>query len=215
MSDDLFETLGADSAVFEEEEEEPGDTGEKQNKTFLIAVGIMGGLLVLAVIAFGVWALVINPRMKAARQAALGGIQETPTVVETTVVPSSTEETPESTEVPPTPTVAPTNTPKPTPTRTPTPVIGPTATPGGEGTEATSEAASGEVTPTPTPRERRTATPTPVPTKAPASAPTPRPTPGAGTTGKTPETGFGEVVLVAIALLLVGVAFTARRLRKA
>ncbi len=212
MSDDLFETLGANSAVFEEEEEQPQDTGEKQNKTFLIAVGIMGGLLVLALIAFGVWALVINPRMKrAAQEAALGGIQETPIVTETTVAPPPTEETPEPTEVPPTPTVAPTNTPKPTATPTPTPVIGPTATPGGEGAEA----ASGELTPTPTPRERRTATPTPVPTRTPASAATPRPTGGAGTTGKTPETGFGEVVLVAIALLLVGVAFTARRLRKA
>ncbi len=214
MSDDLFDTLGTDVA-FEEEEEQPEDTGEKQNKTFLIAVAIMGGLLVLALVAFGVWALVINPQMKrAAEQAAQGltGVEtpalETPATEEVMATPT-VEEIPTEEK----PTVAPTNTPKPTPTLTPTPLIGPTATP--ESGEAAAGAGS-EATPTPTPRVRRTDTPAPTPTKAPASASTPRPTTSAGgTPERTPDTGFGEVALVAAAVLLVGVFFTARRLRKA
>jgi len=214
MSDDLFDTLGADTVFEEEEEEQPDqDTGEKQNKTFLIAVAIMGGLLVCALIAFGVWALVINPNMKrAAQEAAQGLTIETPAVAETTVAPLTTEPTE---EVQPTEekTVPPTNTPKPAPTATPTPVIGPTATPE-SGEAAAGE--GGEATPTPTPRVRRTDTPAPTPTQAPASASTPRPTAGAaGTTERTPDTGFGEIALVAAAVLLVGVFFTARRLRKA
>ncbi|HOU14704.1 MAG TPA: hypothetical protein PKZ84_16485 [Anaerolineae bacterium] len=213
MSDDLFDTLGTDAA-FEEEEQQPEDTGEKQNKTFLIAVAIMGGLLVLALVAFGVWALVINPQMKrAANQAAQGlGAGETPAIetpaTEEIIATPTVEEAPTEEK----PTAAPTNTPKPTPTLTPTPLIGPTATP--ESSEAA--AGGGEATPTPTPRVRRTDTPAPTPTKAPASAATPRPTAAAGgTTQRTPETGFGEVALVAAAVLLVGVFFTARRLRKA
>lgn len=209
MSDDLFDTLGADSALFEEEEEQPEqDTGENQNKTFLIAVAIMGGLLVLALIAFGVWALVINPQMRrAAQQTSEGVTIEIPTV-ETDLVATPTVEEAQPTEEE---TVPPTNTPKPTPTLTPTPVIGPTATPAEGEAAATSE---GEATPTP--RARRTDTPAPTPTNAPASVATPRPTTSASaTTERTPDTGFGEIALVAAAVLLVGVFFTARRLRKA
>jgi cytoskeletal protein RodZ len=208
MSDDLFDTLGAE-AVFEEEEEQPEpDAGEKQNKTFLIAVAIMGGLLVCALIAFGVWALVINPQMKrAAQQASEGVTIEAPTA-ETELVATPTVEEAQPAEEK---TVPPTNTPKPTPTPTPTPVIGPTATP--ESGEAAA-GAGGDATPTPTPRVRRTDTPTPT-TAAPAGT-TPRPTAGtSGTTERTPDTGFGEIALVAAAVLLVGVFFTARRLRKA
>ncbi len=205
MSDDLFNTLGAD-AIFEEEEEQAEDTGEKQNKTFLIAVAALGGLLLLSLIAFGVWALVINPRMQRAAQQALGGVPtEMPTAtVETPVASPEVEETPT-----PAATVPPTNTPKPTPTLTATPVIKPTATP-----ESGAASTGSETTPTATPRARRTETP--APTTAGGGPATPRPT-GSGTAGsttRTPDTGFGEVALVAIALLLVGVFFTARRLRK-
>lgn len=218
MSDDLFDTLGTDSFFEEEEELEEQDTGEQQNKTFLIAVIAMGGLLALALIAFAVWALVINPRMQAQQQIVPGVATEAPTLeVETPV----SEETPAVEEEPteePTPTLEPTATSQPTATPTATPVIGPTATPSedeaapGEG-EAT-EGEAGEATPTPSVVRR---TPTPAPTDV--AAVTPTRTAGAGTTGatpsRTPDTGLGEVALVIAALLLMAVFFAARRLRQA
>lgn len=111
----------------------------------------------------------------------------------------------------PTPTRRPlTNTPKPTPTLTPTPVIGPTAT------QESGEAAAGmgsEATPTPASRVRRT--PTPVPTLPVATMSTPRPTAGTSeTTERYPDTGLGEIALCAATLLLIGVFFTLRRLRR-
>ncbi|MFN2110679.1 MAG: hypothetical protein ACK2UI_13525 [Anaerolineae bacterium] len=209
MSDDLFDALGSDSLFEDEEEELEQDTGEQQNKTFLIAVIVMGGLLALALITFAVWALVINPRMQAQQQAVSVVATEAPTVE---IVP--TEETPEVEETQPAEeaTPEPTSTPKPTATFTPTPVIGPTATPNGDETEA-GEGEDSEVTPTPA-VVRRTATP--VPTEAATATPT-RATSGTTSTTptSTPDTGLGEVALVIAALLLMAVFFAARRLRQA
>ncbi|MGC9396628.1 MAG: hypothetical protein ACP5J4_17425 [Anaerolineae bacterium] len=213
MADDLFDTLGSDSLFEDEEEELEQDTGEQQNKTFLIAVIVMGGLLALALITFAVWALVINPRMQAQQQAALGVATEAPTLE---VEPPIDEEPPVVEEVQteePTATPEPTETPQ--PTATPTPVIGPTATP------STDDAAAGEgegegeeATPTPSVVRR---TPTPLPTEDATATPT-----GSGTSGtsgatpaRTPDTGLGEVALVIAALLLMAVFFAARRLRQA
>lgn len=213
MSDDLFDTLGSDSLFEDEEEELEQDTGEQQNKTFLIAVIVMGGLLALALITFAVWALVINPRMQARQQEALGVATEVPTLEIESPVDEETpvvEETEEPTEEA---TPEPTDTPE--PTATPTPVIGPTATP------STDDAAAGEgegegeeATPTPSVVRR---TPTPLPTEDATATPT-----GSGTSGttsttpaRTPDTGLGEVALVIAALLLMAVFFAARRLRQA
>lgn len=222
MADDLFDTLGSDNLFEEEEEEQEQDTGEQQNKTFLIAIVAMGGLLALALIAFAVWALVINPRMQARQQAALA-VPTTAPIVE--VEPPVEEETPVVEETPATeePTPEPTATPKPTATFTPTPVIGSTATPDaaavavGEGETGEGEAGEGETADaTPTSAAVRR-TPTPVPTKVPAATPTRAGT--SGTTGatptRTPDTGLGEVALVAAAFLLMAVFFAARRLRQA
>lgn len=219
MGDDLFDTLGADSFYEEEEAEQEQDTGEQQNKTFLIAVIAMGGLLALALIAFAVWALVINPRMQARQQAALTA-PTTASVVE--VEPPAEEETPVVEETSPaeeaTPEPTATATPKPTATLTPTPVIGPTATPeagaAGEGAVGEGEGEAGQAGATPAIVRR---TPTPVPTQDATATPTRAATSGTtpATPTRTPDTGLGEVALVAAALLLMAVFLAARRLRQA
>jgi hypothetical protein len=214
MSDNLFDTFGEES-YFPEEEEGATEVaeGEGQNRTFLIAVAVLGGLLVCAIGAFMVWALVINPRMQAQQQAAAG----LPTPTEEATQIAGVEETPGVGETQPAagaPSAA-TNTPK--PEVTPTPVVGPTRTPtptaeGGESGGTVAEAPT--ATPTPTTAPRRT--PTPIPTNTPRPTPTPRSTrPSASGSEQPPNTGLGEVALVGGAVLLVGVFFLARRLRKA
>lgn len=223
MSDDLFESFGDEDLFLDEEEEEiSGEAeGEGQNRTFIIAVAVLGGLLVCALAAFGVWAFVINPR-QARNQAdeALPSPTVTPTLEEVV------EETPTTEALP-------TDTPEPDPTETPTPVVGPTRTPTPEVTETLAvtpgtgddeeageagemtpgEGEDGDVTPTATPRPRRTATPRPTPT--------PRSEAGAGEAPdgvedeELSQTGLGEWLLVGTAVLLLGVALLARRLRSA
>jgi cytoskeletal protein RodZ len=222
MSDDLFESFGDEDLFADEEDEElSGEAeGEGQNRTFIIAVAVLGGLLVCALAAFGVWAFVINPR-QARNQAseAVPSPSVTPTVMETAQV---------------TTTNVPTDTPEPEPTETPTPVMGPTRTPTPEVTEtlavtpgtddetgeAGAEVPGGEdgdgedVTPTATLRPRRTATPRPTPTTRPED-------PAAGDTNgldgdeELSQTGLGEWLMAGAALLLLGVALLARRLRRA
>ena len=101
MSDDLFESFGDEDLFAEEEEEISGEAeGEGQNRTFIIAVAVLGGLLVCALAAFGVWAFVINPR-QARNQAAeaMPSPTVTPTVEEMVAEPPEEEvatDTPES-----------------------------------------------------------------------------------------------------------------------
>jgi hypothetical protein len=203
MSDDLFESFGSEDLFEEESENEP--EGESQNRTFIIAVAALGGLLIISLILFGVWAFVINPRMQA-------NLQPTETVVvveETPVEDVSTggEETDEAVSVVE---ESPTDTPEPTPT----PVVGPTKTPAPE-TEGGDEGEGGEeetAKPTPTSEPRRT--PTPSPTRRPTATPKPTVRAAAGSSSEAlSQTGLGEVMLVIGAVALIGVAFFARRLR--
>ncbi len=60
MSDDVFGTLGDDDILEEEEQKPKTAAGDGQNRTFIIAVAVLGGLLVCALLSFGVWALVLN-----------------------------------------------------------------------------------------------------------------------------------------------------------
>lgn len=207
MSDDLFESFGSDDLFEEETEAEP--EGEGQNKTFIIAVAALGGLLVIALILFGVWAFVISPRMQA-------NLQPTETVAviediqpEDIEMREGVEETDE--EVISVPEEQPTDTPEPTPT----PVVGPTRTPTPEA-EVTSEEDEGEIAEvteaTATSEPRRT--PTPASTRRPTATPqaTVRPPSGASSESLS-QTGLGDVLLIIGALTLIGVAFFARRLR--
>ena len=209
MSDDLFESFGSDD-LFEDEETENEPQGEGQNKTFIIAVAALGGLLVITLILFGVWAFVINPRMQANLQPT-----ETVAVVEETPVEDAStggEDTDAGEDV-----VVVEEIPTDTPEPTPTPVVGPTKTPTpeaeAEGGEEGDDGEGGETAkPTPTQEPRRT--PTPSPTRRPTA--TPKPTeraPGGSSSESLSQTGFGEVLLIVGAIALIGVAFFARRLR--
>lgn len=226
MSDDVFETLG-DDELFAEDEQQPEPTaGGNQNRAFIIAVAVLGGLLVCALISFGVWALVLNRPQEA--KSRIGEVTEA-TMPEVAVEATTIPEALAPTEMPaPTETSAPTDTPEPTST----PLLGPTATPvpeegeaeegeaeeGGiveEGDAETSAAlAAADVTPTATQAPRRT----PTPTRTPAATATPRTSDSQtnlGTTsGQLSETGLGEWLLIGAAVVLVAVMMTARKLRK-
>ena len=211
MSDNVFDTFGDDDDIFAEDEEEQQPEGEGQNRTFIIAVAVLGGLLVCALISFGVWALVLNKPQQA-----------TPPVTE--IVATVTVEAPAAeadTTEPATETPAPTDTPEPTAT----PLLGPTATPTLTDEEADAaesmaaapgdtEAEDAEPTATQAPRR------TPTPTRTPRATSTPRPGTGetatgygASSSGELSQTGLGEWLLVGGAVLLVAIVVLARRLR--
>ena len=205
MSDDVFEAFGDDDIFSEDEEELKNAEGEGQNRTFIIAVAVLGGLLVCALISFGVWALVLNRPQEA--QSRVGDIVASPTV-EAVVEATATPKPPAATD-----------TPMPTDTPEPTPLLGPTATPTADeeadpDTSAVAEAPE-EVTPTATqaPRRRPTPTRTPRPT-ATTRASNPDTSLGASS-GQLSETGLGEWILIGAAVILVAVIVTARRLRRA
>ncbi len=233
MSDDVFGNLGDDD-IFEEEEQKPKTAaGDGQNRTFIIAVAVLGGLLVCALISFGVWALVLNRPQEA--NTRIGEALEAPAaevVVDAAAdTLAATPEPPEPTDTPaPTETPVPTDTPEPTPT----PLLGPTATSipedaEGEGeagaateteaaeggdTETASAVAAAEVTPTATQAPRRT----PTPTRTPAATETPR-APSAdsnlgASSGQLSQTGMGEWLLIGAAAVLIAVMMAARKLRK-
>ena len=89
MSDDLFESFGDEDLFADEDEEELSEEaeGEGQNRTFIIAVAVLGGLLICALAAFGVWAFVINPRQAYNQASEALSPTETPMVVETMGTP--------------------------------------------------------------------------------------------------------------------------------
>ena len=211
MSDDIFEAFGDEDTYQEEEAEAQVDQVQGQNRVFIIAVAVLGGLLVCALISFGVWALVLNrPQQAAPPPTEVAASPTAEMVVEATSTPAA----PEATNTP-----QPTDTPEPTST----PVLGPTATPTAEGGgddplavggAATATEPAEEATPTATQEPRRT----PTPTRTPRATATPRVT-GAGTSlggnsGQLSQTGLGEWLLIGAAVLLVGVMITARRLRR-
>jgi cytoskeletal protein RodZ len=218
MSDDVFEAFGDDDIFTEDEEPQQQSEGGGQDRTFIIAVAILAGLLVLSLISFGVWALVLNRPQEAAPPPT--EVVASPTVEVIVVEDTATPEPPEPTETP-----APTETPEPTPT----PLLGPTATPNGEDAEGEADPDTvtavgvtegegedeneGEAEPTQVVRR----TPTPMPT--PQATPTPRGS-DAGTdlsasSGQLSQTGLSEWLLIGLAMLLVAVMVAARRLRQA
>jgi hypothetical protein len=89
---------------------------EKSNRTFVIAAGAVGGLLVLSMICLAVYALVVAPRQQEARNA-----QATQIILDNTKMAASLTETAGAQH--PTNTKAPTKTPVPTATMTPTAVV--------------------------------------------------------------------------------------------
>ena len=210
MADDLYESLNSDDnnapLYFDDEEETVADeaqaSGGTQNRTFIIAVAVMGGLLVCAIGAFMIWMLMFNRQTPAQPEqisdANIESVDGTP--VNGTLTPegeatTSAEDVADSGDGEPaegdgvegpTETPEPTSTPKPTAT----PVVGPTKTPvGDESADATdgetSDTEDSPDTPTPTTHVRRTPTPTPRPT----ATPKPKATAAGGRTTSTAATG--------------------------
>jgi len=187
--------MDLDDLEMEELAEEEGD--ERQNRTFVLLVAVMSGLLLIGIVAFCAWVLIVGKGYLG------GGAAEAATTPEAVAPPG--DFTPSATPVEAaaeemTPTVEPT--PTAVPTRvSPTPRPSPTPSPTSGATPA--EAASAASTPTPAPTAR--ARSTPVPTTAGET----------GTSTEMTETGIGAftAVLVAAGLLILLVA--ARRLRTA
>jgi hypothetical protein len=118
-----------DDLEFEElESEETISTSRGSNRTFLIVAGILGGILLIALLAIAAYAIVILPGRDTTRQTQDAAIFATNTAVaeeaQLTAVAKQVTMTPTFTA-----TFTPTNTPTSTPTRTSTPVLAPTNTP--------------------------------------------------------------------------------------
>jgi LPXTG-motif cell wall-anchored protein len=167
---------------------------EASNRTFLIAAGILGAVLLLSLVATAIYAMVILPRTRAARAT-----QQAEIYAQNTAVALGLTQTAQAPEVSPTPSPLPTSTS--TPTSLPltgTPVMAP---------QETTE------TPTLNPTEvKLTQDVMALLTQAAESQWTQTPT-------ALPQTGFADEVgvpgLLAIALALFGVILIVRRLRVA
>lgn len=134
-------------AEYADEEEEEVTAEEGANRTFIILVSALGGLLAVAICAFVLWAFLIAPRMRTDLETQNQAILATNTALAATAEAEMAEALPTPTE-----TAAPTDTPQPTRTRPPTAV---------------------PETPTPTPEEAAvalTATLSPTSTPGPATA---------------------------------------------
>ncbi|MGB2957195.1 MAG: hypothetical protein WBB64_14650 [Anaerolineales bacterium] len=154
-----------DNLEFEEmDSEETIASSRGSNRTFLVVAGILGGILLIALLAIAGYALVILPgrdtgqqtqvaEINATNTAIAEGAQLTALVMRGTITPTFTATLPPATE---------TLTPGPTNTATATPVLAPTNTPEptSEGTQdpgtatvaalLTQQAEEGEETPIPT-----------------------------------------------------------------
>ncbi len=186
----------ADLDLYEEEvEEEEPAAAEGTNRTFIILVVIMAGIVLLGICIVGAWMLWLGPKMASDRAARNHAIELTNEAI-MAMAGAVTGTVPVET-VPPTPTftpLPPTHTPAPTSTYTPTPSPQITS----EVTETMApELAEAQVTPSPTPTRRIT--------------PTPR---VSAQKEKVPGTGIGAFGTGLIACGLVFLLVVVRRLRR-
>jgi hypothetical protein len=210
-------SLYADEEELYENEEGEAVEEEGSNRAFMILAGSLGGLLLVAVCIFAVWAFVINPRLTDRIASENHDIEATNEVVALTATAgalaeaASLEGTATATPVPEeaADTPAPTHTPRPTDTPRPPATLAPGATtPPGEGTE---EATPAEATRAATPAAVAAAdTATPRPTAISQTSPTPI----SGKSG-VPETGLGAVGASVLAVGLLFMLIMVRRLRHA
>jgi hypothetical protein len=172
---------------------------EASNRTFLIAAGILGAVLLLSLVATAIYAMVILPRTRAARAT-----QQAEIYAQNTAVALGLTQTAQAPAVSPTPSPFPTSTS--TPTSPPSTQVSATETPVMAPQEATE-------TPMLNPTEMKlTQDVAALLTQAAESQWTQTPT-------ALPQTGFADDVgvpgLLAIALALFGVILIVRRLRAA
>ncbi len=185
----------------EEMEEEEAVAEEGANRTFIILVGALGGLLAMGLCMFAVWAFVINPKMTASRVEYNQSVEATNTAQAQGAAEVAGDEPPTETVAP---TVVPSDTPQPTPTRSPT------ETPTTAAEEATAQATPAEVATGPTAaavQGEATATPKPTPTR--------RPTATKSAQDEMPGTGVGTLGVSALAIGLLFLLVAVRRVRRA
>ena len=186
-----FEDISSDSTI---------STSRGSNRTFLIVAGILGGILLIALLAIAAYAILILPNRGTNQQTQAAEINATNTAVaegaQLTAIARQVTFTPTFTA-----TLPPTETSTPAPTSTATPVLAPTNT------------AAPDDGPTVTPDAAATATVAALLTQqAGGDEPTPVPTSTA-----LPDTGFaddfGVPGLALIAGVLLVIIILSRRLR--
>ena len=187
-----------DELYIDEEEEAAEDEGA--NRTFVILVGALGGLLALGICAFIAWALWLSPQRRLASEAIDQSIQAT----NTALVEEASVEEPETEAmtgtIPPTEeveqdeaTTSPTDTPRPTATEPPTATPEPTEITTGTPAEV---AAALTDTPEPTATRRPTAT-------------------SRASSEGVPDTGLGALGAGAVGAGLLFLLVLVRRMRRA
>jgi cytoskeletal protein RodZ len=181
--------------------EETISSSRGSNRTFLIVAGILGGILLIALLAIAAYAILILPGSDTRQQTQAAEINAT-----NTAIAQEAQLTASARQVTFTPTFTatspPTATSTPAPTSTSTPVLAPTNTPVPEdGTPATPDtAATATVAALLTQQASTTDEPTPIPTST-----------------ALPDTGFaddfGVPGLALIAGVLLVIIILSRRLR--
>jgi hypothetical protein len=195
-------------------EEEPQRPPPSSNRAFLVVAGVLGAIMILAIIGMAIYALVILPRQQAAEEAeAPSSLQLTSTELAKALQATATPTlSPTLTAIPsdtPTPTLTPTDTIAPTETPSETPVT-PIFTSSAEasataGASATTDSAGA------------TGTVEAVLTNAAAAATSAALGTPTATSSALPDTGFGDTVgfpgLALATALLIAVILLTRSLR--
>jgi cytoskeletal protein RodZ len=108
--------------------EETISTGRGSNRTFLVVAGVLGGILLIALLAIAAYAVLYLPSRDTGQQTQVAGINATNTAVAKAAQLTSVAFIATATSTP-TATSPPTATPTMTPSSTSTPVLAPTNTP--------------------------------------------------------------------------------------
>jgi hypothetical protein len=180
-----FEEIGSEETI---------STSRGSNRTFLIVAGILGGILLIALLAIAAYAVLYLPSRDTGQQTQVAEINATNTAVaeeaQLTAIAKQVTMTPTITATSP-----PTKTPTMTPSSTSTPVLAPTNTPDGTDDPAATETVAALLT-----QQAGGGGATPIPT---ATA--------------LPDTGFaddfGVPGLVLVAGILMVIIILSRRLR--
>ncbi len=188
-----------DDLEFVEDLEEEGARGdERQNRTFIILVAVMGGLLLVGIVAFCAWAILFSQRMLGGGEAA-AGIAATQTIDAAMAIGglTATAEAMQTETTEP-----PTATPQP-PTSTPTPTVAAAAGPTQVPPTATSPAGT----------SGGGAVPAASPTAPSGAAAQPTATATAQPSRELSETGLGTSTVIILAAVFLFILIMARRLR--
>lgn len=188
-----------DDFEFAEDMEEEGARGdERQNRTFIILVAVMGGLLLIGIVAFCAWAILFSQRMLGGGGETIAEVAATQTIdaamafhgltATAEAVQTEMAEPPTATPQPPAPTSTPTVAAAAGPTR-----VAPTAT--------SPSAAGGGAVPVASPTAQSAAGAQPTAT---ATAQPPR---------ELSETGLGTSTIIILAAVFLFILIMARRLR--